>query len=76
MTQARLHAITPQEGRDSPEVIMGTLSILGWPAYTLFDPGASHSFVFVSFAPYLNVLASPSSGRMSKYLYHLAMFFR
>ena len=38
VTQARLHAITPQECRDSPEVIMGTLSIFGWPAYTLFDP--------------------------------------
>ena len=62
VTQARLHAITPQEGRDSPEVIMGTLSIFGWPGYTLFDPGASHSFVSVNFAPYMNVLASPLLG--------------
>ena len=62
VTQARLHAITPQEGRDSPEVIMGTLSIFGWPAYTLFDPGASHSFVSVSFASYLNVLFLPLLG--------------
>ena len=65
VTQARLHAITPKEGRDSPEVIMGTLSIFGWPAYTLFDPGASHSFVSVNFAPYTNVLASPLPGRMA-----------
>ena len=62
VTQARLHEMNPQEGRDSPEVIMGTLSIFGWPAYTLFDPGVSHSFVSVNFASYANVLASPLPG--------------
>ena len=65
MTQARLHAITPQEGRDSPEVIMGTLSIFGWPAYTLFDPGASHSFVSVSFCAVLECTCFATSGRMA-----------
>ena len=54
--------MTPQEGRDSPKVVMGTLSIFGWSAYTLFDPGASHSFVSVNFASYANVLASPLLG--------------
>ena len=54
--------MTPQEGRDSPEVILGTLSIFGWPAFTLFDPGASYSFVSVNFASYANILASPLPG--------------
>ena len=41
---------------------MGTLSIFGWPACTLLDPGASHSFVSINFASYANVLASPLPG--------------
>ena len=41
---------------------MGTLSIFGWPTYTLFDPGALHSCVSVNFASYTNVLASPLLG--------------
>ena len=61
-TQARLHAITPQEGRDSPEVIMGMLSVFGCPAYTLIDPGATHSFISPRLASYLNIPASPLLG--------------
>ncbi len=44
MTRARLHAMTQQEGRTSPDVIIGTLLIFGQPACTLIDPGATHSF--------------------------------
>ncbi|KAM5559622.1 hypothetical protein ABKV19_021005, partial [Rosa sericea] len=45
VTQARLHAMTQQEGRTAPNVIMGTLIVFGQPAFILIDPGASHSFM-------------------------------
>ncbi|PRQ51575.1 putative nucleotidyltransferase, Ribonuclease H [Rosa chinensis] len=57
-TQARLHAMTQQEGHDSPDVIIGTLSVFGQPAYTLIDPGASHSFMSSRFACFANVPSS------------------
>ncbi|XP_062020778.1 uncharacterized protein LOC133737186 [Rosa rugosa] len=57
-THARLHAMTQQEGRDSPDVIIGTLSVFGQPAYTLIDPGASHSFMSSRFACFANVPSS------------------
>ena len=61
-TQARLHAITPQEGLAAPDVIIGTLSIFGWPAYALIDPGATHSFMSARFALHANVPSSPLPG--------------
>ena len=47
--QARLHAIPPPEGRDSPDIIMSMLFVSGWSAYTLIDPGATHSFISTRF---------------------------
>jgi hypothetical protein len=61
-THARLHAMTQQEGRASPEVIIGTLLIFGQPAFTLIDPGATHSFMSSKFALHANVPSSPLLG--------------
>lgn len=58
MTRARLHATTQQEGRTSPDVIIGTLLILGQPGFTLIDPGAMHSFISIRFALHANVPSS------------------
>ena len=49
-TRARLHAMTQQEGRTSSDVIIGTLLIFGQPAFTLINPGATHSFMSKRFA--------------------------
>ena len=61
-TQARLHAMTQQEGRSSPEVIIGTLYVFGYPALTLIDPGATHSFMSGRLALLANVPSSPLVG--------------
>ena len=44
-THAKLHVMTQQEGRTSPDVIIGTLLIFGRPAFILIVPGATHSFI-------------------------------
>ena len=61
-TQARLHAMTQQEGRTSPEVIIGTLYVFDYPAVTLIDPGATHSFMSSRMAVLANVPSSPLLG--------------
>lgn len=52
-TQARVFALTQQEARAAPEVIMGILSILGREAHILIDPGSTHSFVSRDFAMHI-----------------------
>lgn len=56
---ARLHVMTQHEGCTSPEVIIGTLLIVGQPAFTLIDLGATHSFMSNRFALHANVPSSP-----------------
>ncbi|XP_061999269.1 uncharacterized protein LOC133716595 [Rosa rugosa] len=58
VTHARLHAMTQQEGRDSPKVIVGTLFIFNQPALTLIDPSATHSFMSSRFPCFANVPSS------------------
>ena len=43
--RGRVYAITSQEAQDTPDVVTGTLSILGDDARVLIDPGATHSFI-------------------------------
>ena len=42
-THARLYAVTQQDADAAPNVVMGIISILEHDAYTLVDPGATHS---------------------------------
>ena len=37
--------MTSQEAQDTPDIVTGTLSILGDDARVLIDPGATHSFI-------------------------------
>ncbi|WCJ39071.1 Transposon Tf2-6 polyprotein [Euphorbia peplus] len=53
-TQARVFAMTPQEALASPDVVTGTLSILGRDAYILIDPGATHSFMSHTFSMHID----------------------
>ena len=43
-TQARVYAVTQQDADAAPDMVTGIISILDHDAYTLVDPGATHSF--------------------------------
>ena len=43
-TQARVYAVTQQDADAAPDMATGMISILDHDAYTLVDPGATHSF--------------------------------
>ena len=43
-TQARVYAVTQQDADAAPDVVTGIITILDHDAYTLVDPGATHSF--------------------------------
>ena len=43
-TQARVYVVTQQDADATPYVVTGIISILDHDAYTLVDPGATHSF--------------------------------
>ena len=43
-TQARVYAVTQQDANVAPDVVTGIISNLDHDAYTLVDPGATHSF--------------------------------
>ena len=43
-TQSRVYAVTQQDADAAPDVVTGIISILDHDAYTLVDPGATHSF--------------------------------
>ncbi|KAJ1405467.1 Aspartic peptidase domain superfamily [Sesbania bispinosa] len=57
--QARVFAMTRQDAQASNAVVTGILCICSRDAHVLFDPGATHSFVSLSFAAQLG--KSPSS---------------
>ena len=44
LTQARVYAVTQKDADAAPDVVTGIISILDHDAYTLVDPGATHSF--------------------------------
>ena len=48
-TQARVYAVTQQDANAALDVVTGIISILDHDAYTLVDPGATHSFAFKPF---------------------------
>ena len=43
--RGRVYAMTSHEALATPDVVIGTLSILGDDARVLIDPGATHSFI-------------------------------
>jgi len=57
--QGRTFALTHQEVMTSNAVVEGMISISGHIAHALFNPGATHSFIFSAFAYKLNQASEP-----------------
>ena len=63
-TQARVYAVTQQDADVTPNVVTGIISILDHDAYTLVDPGATHSFASKSFLDRFQIVTRPLEGCM------------
>ena len=63
-TQARVYDVTQQDADAAPNVVTGIISILDHNAYTLVDPGGTHSFASKSFLDRFQIETQPSEGRM------------
>ena len=63
-TQARVYAVTQQDADAAPNVVTGIISILDHDAYTLVDPGATHSFASKPFLDHLQIETQPLGGHM------------
>ena len=63
-TQARVYAVTQQDADAAPDVVTGIISILDHDAYTLVDPGATHSFASKPFLDCFQIETYPLEGRM------------
>ena len=63
-TQARVYAVTQQDADAAPDVVTGIISILDHDAYTLVDPGATHSFASKHFLDRFQIKTQPLEGRI------------
>ena len=63
-THARVYAVTQQDADAAPDVVTGIISILDHDAYTLVDPGATHSFASKHFLDRFQIKTQPLEGRM------------
>ena len=63
-TQARVYAVTQQDADAAPDVVSGIISILDHDAYTLVDPGATHSFASKPFLDRFQIETHPLGGHM------------
>ena len=63
-TQARVYAVTQQDADAAPDVVTGIISILDRDAYTLVDPGATHSFASRPFLDRFQIETQPLEGHM------------
>ena len=63
-TQARVYAVTQQDADAAPDVVTGIISILDHDAYTLVDPGATHSFESKPFLDRFQIETQPLEGSM------------
>ena len=63
-TQVRVYAVTQQDADGAPYVVTGIISILEHDAYTLVDPGATHSFASKPFLDRCQKETQPLEGRM------------
>ena len=63
-TQARVYAVTHQDADAALDVVTGIISFLDHDAYTLVDPGATHSFASKHFLDRFQIKTQPLEGRM------------
>ncbi|KAA0045460.1 ty3-gypsy retrotransposon protein [Cucumis melo var. makuwa] len=59
--QERVFTTTHQEAERASTVVTGTLSILGYYAFVLFDSGSSHSFISSVFVQHVGLEVEPLS---------------
>ena len=60
--------MTQQDADAAPDVVTGIISILDHDAYTLVDPGATHSFASRPFLDRFQIETQPLEGRMRVFL--------
>ena len=63
-TQARVYAVTQQDANAALDVVTGIIFILDHDAYTLVNPGATHSFASRPFLDRFQIETQPLEGRM------------
>ena len=63
-TQARVYAEIQKDADVAPDVVTCIISILDHDAYTLVDPGATHSFVSKPFLDRFQIETQPLEGHM------------
>ena len=63
-TQAKVYVVTQQDADAAPDVVTDVISILDHDAYTLVDPGATHSFASKPFLDRFQIETQPLEGRM------------
>ena len=63
-TQAKVYAVTQHDVDVAPDMVTGIISILDHDAYTLVDPGATHSFASRPFLDGFQIETQPLEGRM------------
>ena len=63
-TQAIVYDVTQQDADVAPDVVTGIISILDHDAYTLVDPGATHSFASKPFLDRFQIETQPLGGCM------------
>ena len=63
-TQAKLYDVTQQDADAALDVVTGIISILDHDAYTLVDPGATHSFASKPFLDRCQIETQPLEGCM------------
>ena len=54
-TQDRVYVVTQQDADAAPDVVTGIISILDHDAYTLVDPGATHSIASKHFLDHFQI---------------------
>ena len=64
LTQARVYAVTQQDADAASDVVTSIISILDHDAYTLVDPGATHSFAYKPFLDHFQIETQPLEGCM------------
>ena len=63
-TQARVYAMTQQDADVAPDVVTNIIYIIDHDAYTLVDPGSTHSFASRPFLDRFQIETRPLEGRM------------
>ena len=63
-TLARVYVVTQQDADAAPDVVTGIIPILDHDAYTLVDPGATHSFASKHFLDRFKIKTQPLEGCM------------